>query len=202
MGTFISVIRGDTTATIQAHYDHDRSNQAPDGRTLVEEILNQTASGRVLFLITSTTHRGFSMKLAVLLALFSSGGFLLIGLLTGVWKYWHMMGNDEGTAPTYVNVAHRAALLYSFASLVIYEFAQRSPFSTTVNLIAVVAPILFFAIAVGSYITHGLLGDTDNQFRDSGILNPTVLRGSMWALIVAEIGGFSVLFIGVILTLV
>lgn len=113
-----------------------------------------------------------------------------------------MMGSDEGTAPSYVNIAHRASLLYSFASLVIYEFVQLSPFSLIVNLIAVIAPIIFFAIAVGSYITHGLLGDTDNQFRDSGIIHPTVLRGSMWALIVAEIGGFSLLFIGVILKFV
>lgn len=142
------------------------------------------------------------MKLPALLALFSSGGFLLTGLFTGVWKYWHMMGSDEGTAPTYVNVAHRAALLYSFASLVIYEFVQFSPFSMAVNLIAVIAPVIFFAIAVGSYITHGLLGDTDNQFRDSGIINPVALQGTMWALIVAEIGGFSLLFIGAILTLI
>lgn len=142
------------------------------------------------------------MKLAAMLALFSSGGFLLTGLFTGIWKYWHMMGSDEGTAPTYVNVAHRAALLYSFASLVIYEFVQLSQLSVIVNLIAVIAPISFFALAVGSYITHGLLGDTDNQFRDSGIIHPTALRGIMWALIVAEIGGFSLLFIGVIQTLI
>lgn len=142
------------------------------------------------------------MTVADILALFASGGFLLTGLVTGVWKYWHMMGSDEGTAPTYVDIAHRAALLYSFASLVIYEFVQLSPYSLIVNLIAVGAPISFFALAVGSYITHGILGDTDNQFRDSGVINPTVLRSVMGALIVAEIGGFSLLFVGAIQTLI
>lgn len=137
-----------------------------------------------------------------MVALFASGGFLLTGLVTGVWKYWHMMGSDEGTAPTYVDIAHRAALLYSFASIVIYEFVQLSPFSETANLIAVVAPISFFALAVGSYVTHGVVGDTDNQFRDSGIIDPTVLRGVMWALIVAEIGGVTLLFIGAIQTVI
>lgn len=141
------------------------------------------------------------MKLAAILALFASGGFLLTGLVTGVWKYRYMMGSDEGTAPTYVNIAHRAALLYSFASIVIYEFVRLSPFSVPVNLIAVVAPVTFFAIAVGSYIAHGVIGDTDNQFRDSGMITPAMLRGVMWALIVAEIGGFLVLFIGAAQTL-
>ena len=159
-----------------------------------------SSRGRVLYSTAAASSDVHTMRSAELLALFASGGFLLIGLLTGVWKYRYMMGSDEGTAPTYVNIAHRAALLYSFASIVIYEFVQLSPFTAAVNLVAVGAPITFFAVAVGSYITHGLLGDTDNQSRDSGIVGPTVLRGVMWALIIAEIGGVSLLLVGAVQT--
>lgn len=133
------------------------------------------------------------------LALFGSGGFLLVGLLTGTWKYSHMMADGRGTAPRYVNVAHRAALLYSFASLVIYEFARISPYSRPVTLIAVAIPLVFFAVATGSYVVHGVLQDTDNQFRDPA--NPVALRAVMAALIVGEIGGFLVLYIGFVSTL-
>lgn len=140
------------------------------------------------------------MTLASDIALLGSGGFLLSGLVTGVWKYRHMMGSEDGTAPTYVNVAHRAALLYSFASLVIYQLVLASPLPAVVELVAVVAPLLFFALAVASYVAHGLAQDTDNQFRNPDA--PGQLRATMWALIVAEVSGVSVLLVGVLVGVV
>jgi hypothetical protein len=135
------------------------------------------------------------------LALLGSGGFLLAGLFTGVWKYRHMWRSEEAEAPFYVDTAHRASLLYAFAALVIYEFATFSPYTTTVTLAAVGVPLFFFAAAVASYVVHGLLRDTDNQFREPHLLGryelpPWVLNGAMWLLIVGEIGGFGVLFVG------
>lgn len=135
------------------------------------------------------------------LALLGSGGFLIAGLLTGVWKYQHMWRSEEAEAPFYVDTAHRASLLYAFAALVIYEFATFSPYTTTVTLAAVGVPLFFFAAAVASYVVHGLLRDTDNQFREPHLLGryelpPWVLNGAMWLLIVGEIGGFGVLFVG------
>jgi hypothetical protein len=77
------------------------------------------------------------MKVAAQFALLTSGWFLLIGFLTGVWKYRHVMASDEGTAPTYVNIAHRASLLYAFAAIVMFELVLRSPFSPVVEVVAV-----------------------------------------------------------------
>ncbi|MFW5928894.1 MAG: hypothetical protein ACOCT0_00530 [Halobacteriota archaeon] len=63
--------------------------------------------------------------------------------------------------------------------------------------------MFFFAGAVTSYVAHGLLGDTDNQFRDPFVLGPLdlpawTLRIAMWALIAGELLGFLVLFTGVV----
>ena len=122
-----------------------------------------------------------------------SGIFLLTGLLTGVWKFRQVQSSPDNQAHPYVDIAHRAALMYSFACVVLAEFAKRSPLSEFVTMLCVLAPIVFFAIAVLSYIYHGLKRDTDNQFAEPGPL--TTL--AMYALIVAEIGGFGILFFAV-----
>ena len=56
---------------------------------------------------------------AVALAVLAAGVFFLVGLLTGAWKYRAMMRSERAVAPTYVDVAHRASLLYSFAALLL-----------------------------------------------------------------------------------
>jgi hypothetical protein len=132
----------------------------------------------------------FPEKIAIL----SSGLFFMSGLLTGVWKYRSMLNSVEHTAPVYVDVAHKASLLYSFACLVLWKLAQLSPFSTAITLTALLAPILFFAIAVATYIRLAAIGKTDNQFRER---NFSTTYG-MYLLIFFEIAGFSVLFAGFI----
>ncbi len=47
---------------------------------------------------------------AALVALGASGGFLLAGLLLGIWKYRRMLTDASHRAPVYVDVAHRAGL--------------------------------------------------------------------------------------------
>jgi DMSO/TMAO reductase YedYZ heme-binding membrane subunit len=128
---------------------------------------------------------------AVLLA----AGLIFIGaLLLGVWKYRQMAASPEGLAHPYVDTAHRAALLYSFATLLIATFVELSGWSTAVNVIAAFAIIAFFLFAISSYIWHGARRDTDNQFRE-GEESPG-LHPFMWALIVVEIAGFGVLLAG------
>jgi hypothetical protein len=128
---------------------------------------------------------------AVLLA----AGLIFIGaLLLGVWKYRQMAASPEGLAHPYVDVAHRAALLYSFATLLIATFVQLSGWSEAVNLVAAFAVIVFFIGAISGYISHGIRRDTDNQFRAGD--EPGGLHPFMWALIVVEIAGFSVLLAG------
>jgi hypothetical protein len=126
---------------------------------------------------------------AVLLA---AGLIFLWALVLGVWKYRGMAKSPEGLAHPYVDVAHRAALLYSFATLLIAVFVELSGWSQAVNLIAAFALIFFFVAAITGYVIHGWRRDTDNQFRDP-------VPGThpfMWALIIAEIGGFAVLLAG------
>ena len=128
---------------------------------------------------------------AVLLA---AGLIFIWALLLGVWKYRQMAASPKGLAHPYVDVAHRAALLYSFATLLIATFVELSGFSEAVNLIAAFAVIFFFAAAIAGYTVHGFERDTENQFREGE--GPPGLPQFMWALIVVEIAGFSVLLAG------
>ncbi len=139
---------------------------------------------------------------AVRLCLVAAGVFFLSGLLTGAWKYWHIARSPGAKSPVYVDIAHRASLLYSFASILLAQFAALSVWPPHVNLIAAALPLAFFALAIGGYVIHGLLRDTDNQFLKPHRLGPAtvppvMLTGFMWALMAAEIGGFIVLFAGV-----
>jgi hypothetical protein len=128
---------------------------------------------------------------AVLLA---AGLIFIWALLLGVWKYRQMAASPDGLAHPYVDTAHRAALLYSFATLLIATFVELSGWSTAVNLIAAFAVIAFFAGAVAGYAWHGIRRDTDNQFREGE--GPGGLHQFMWALILVEIAGFTVLLAG------
>lgn len=143
------------------------------------------------------------MEASQQLSLIAAGVFFLTALLTGVWKYLQIAASADAAAHPYVDVAHRAALLYSFAAMLLLEFTKVSELPPGVELLAVAAPLLYFALAILSYIVHGVLRDTDNQLRKPHKLGPTTMPGSMmrffmWSLIVAEIGGFVVLFYGVV----
>jgi hypothetical protein len=121
-----------------------------------------------------------------------SAAMFLWALLLGVWKFRQMDAAEDGLAHPYVDVAHRAALLYSFALLLIATFVEFSGWSTLVNLLAAGALAFYFFAAVAGYMVHGWKRDTDNQFR-----RPVRgLEAFMASLIVAEIGGWLVLVAG------
>ena len=143
------------------------------------------------------------MILAAKLTLLFTGIFFLTGLITGIWKYAHIARSEDATAPAYVDIAHRASLLYSFAALVIFKFVELSPYSPGWTLIFALGPQVFFALAIGTYVIHGLLNDTDNQLRrphrlGRQTLPPGLIMAFMGCLIVAEVGGFAVLLYGVL----
>ncbi|MGH3958680.1 hypothetical protein [Mycobacterium sp.] len=126
--------------------------------------------------------------------LLATGLIFLLALALGVWKYRQIMTADDHRAHPYVDIAHRAALLYSFATLLIAAFVELSAWPTWVNLTAAMVVVFFFVSAILSYIVHGALRDTTNQFE-----HPT--RGtevSMALLIIGEIGGFAVILAGFI----
>ena len=133
----------------------------------------------------------------------SAGGFFLVGLLTGVWKYaWiARTATTQAAAPPYVDIAHRASLMYSFACVLLAHLCARSAWSAALNTAAAIVLVAFFASAVAGYILHGVLRDTDNQLRiphrlGGRVIPRGVMRAFMAALIVGEVGGFIVLLAG------
>ncbi|MGH3561819.1 MAG: hypothetical protein ACRDTN_08480 [Mycobacterium sp.] len=126
--------------------------------------------------------------------LLAAGLIFLLALILGVWKYQQIATSEDHRAHIYVDIAHRAALLYSFATLLIAAFVEFSDWPAWVNLTAAMVVVFFFVSAIGSYILHGALRDTTNQFEQEGWF----LRGSMVLLILGEIGGFAVLLAGFI----
>ncbi len=143
------------------------------------------------------------MPSAVDIARLGCAVLFLTGLLTGVWKYRAIIRSPEAQAPVYVDLCHRAALMYAFACLVLKEFAGVSAWPEVVNRIAVATPVAFFISAVMTYAVHGVLRDTDNQLRRPHRLGRRTVHGGvitvfMYALIAGEVGGFLVLVAGAI----
>lgn len=135
------------------------------------------------------------------LCLLAAGLFFMTGLLTGLWKYLCIARSPEAVAPVYVDIAHRTSLMYAFSALVLRAFVPYSPLDAGGTLLAVAAPLLFFALAISTYVLHGVLRDTDNQLKSPHRLGAltlpgVLLHGFMLLLAVAEIGGFAVLLWG------
>jgi len=140
-------------------------------------------------------------SLASKIAVLSAGVFFLVGLVCGAWKYLHISRSEDATAPVYVDIAHRAALMYAFACLLIERFVVLSKLGANIETAAVLAQVVFFALAVFAYIVHGLLRDTNNQLARPHRLGAATLPNAMMttfmlALIAGEIGGFAVLLWG------
>ena len=136
------------------------------------------------------------MSLAVKISLAASGVFLLAGMLLGVVKYRAIMRSPSRRAPVYVDIAHRAALLYSFAALVIAKLLEYSPYSGRVQLAAAGVPLVFFALTIAGYAAHGFRGDTENIFAERSFTTTWF----MYALIAGEIGGTAVVLWGFVET--
>lgn len=146
------------------------------------------------------------MESAQSISILCAGIFFLVGLLTGIWKYTQIAASDTAQAHPYVDICHRASLMYAFAAILLTKFVEVSQLSNTVELIAVSVVLFYFATAILTYFIHGLLQDTDNQLKTPHRLGKTTVQPifmtvMMWSLIVAEVGGFLVLFYGVVLAI-
>jgi hypothetical protein len=131
----------------------------------------------------------------------SAGWFFFFGLLFGAWKYACIARSPEAQAPVYVDIAHRAALLYSFACMLVSQLCGASAWSNAVNLTAAIVLVLYFAVSVLGYAVHGALRDTDNQLArphrlGTRAIGDGVMLTFMISLSAAEIGAFLVLFSG------
>lgn len=136
------------------------------------------------------------MNPAIKISLLSSGLFLLSGMLIGILKYQRMMTRESHTAPVYVDIAHRAAFLYSFAMLVIARLLEYSPYSERVQLGATGLVLAFLVLTVAGYLMNGLTEKTDNLFRERTFTTTWY----MYLLIVGEISGLSIILWGFIRT--
>lgn len=133
-----------------------------------------------------------ALQTATIITIFAAGLIFLLALCLGVWKYRQMAASETHLAHPYVDIAHRAALLYSFATMLIAVFVELSAWPAWLNLTAAMVLVFFFVAAIVSYIVHGALRDTTNQFERID----TSTRLAMAALIVGEIGGSAVLLAG------
>ena len=122
----------------------------------------------------------------------ASGLIFLWSLVLGIWKYRQMATSPDHVAHPYVDIAHRAALLYAFATMLLAVFVELSAWPTWVNLTAAAVVVAFFVLAIATYVAHGIRRDTTNQFENVD----TTVRLAMASLIVGEIGGFAVLLAG------
>jgi hypothetical protein len=129
---------------------------------------------------------------ATVITIFAAGLIFLLALILGIWKYRQMAVNPNHLAHPYVDIAHRAALMYSFSTLLVAVFVQLSAWPMWVNLTAAMVLVFFFVIAIAAYMQHGFRQDTTNQFE-----HPSGgLHAGMVALILGEVGGFLVLLSG------
>ncbi|MCV7092353.1 hypothetical protein [Mycobacterium interjectum] len=134
----------------------------------------------------------YTLGLDTKITLLAAGLIFVLALVLGVWKYRQIMTADDHRAHPYVDIAHRAALLYSFATLLLAVFVELSAWPTWINLTAAGVVVFFFVAAILGYIGHGARRDTVNQFEDPG----RGLEVAMVLLIAGEIGGFAVLLAG------
>ena len=142
-----------------------------------------------------------SLTLAVKLALLFSGIFLFVGMLTGVWKYVQISQSELARAHYYVDIAHRSSLLYAPATLILAVMAYFSIWSEKVNLFFIITNLIFFSFSIASYVLHGWLKDTSNQFKQPHQLGKIqlpkiILRIAMILLVIGEISATAGLLLG------
>jgi len=129
-----------------------------------------------------------SLSFSVKLALFTSGVYLWVGMLTGVWKYYQISRSGLARAHYYVDIAHRSSLLYAPATLILAVMAYYSIWSEALNLLFILVNIFFFSFSIATYILHGLLKDTTNQFKQPHQLGefelPKILMRTVMILLV------------------
>lgn len=141
------------------------------------------------------------LPISVKLALLFSGIYLWVGMLTGVWKYYQISRSDLARAHYYVDIAHRSSLLYAPATLILAVMAYYSIWSESVNFAFVAINLIFFTFSIASYVLHGFLKDTTNQFKEPHQLGkmqlPKILmRMAMVLLVIGEVGATAGLLLG------
>ena len=144
---------------------------------------------------------------AVAWAVLFSGVFLWVGMLTGVWKYYQIRHSAQARAHYYVDIAHRSSLLYAPASLIIAILAHFSIWSDGLNFTFVLINLFLFSFSILSYVLHGWLKDTTNQFKQPHQMGrwhlpKWMLSSAIILLIIGELGATAGLLLGTMIGLV
>ena len=134
--------------------------------------------------------------MAVKISILFAGLYLLIGMLTGVWKYAAMMQSENHKSSMYIDIAHRNALLFSFACLVIAKLMEFSPFSPVMQLVITLIPLFYFSLTTINQIKEGFSGRTETIFKERNFSTTWFMYG----LIAGEIASISLMVIGFVYT--
>ncbi len=142
-----------------------------------------------------------NLNQSVAWAVVFSGVFLWVGMLTGVWKYYQIRHSEQARAHYYVDIAHRSSLLYAPASLIMAVLAHFSVWSEGLNFIFVLINLFFFSFSILSYVLHGWLKDTTNQFKQPHQMGrwhlpKWMLTSAMVLLVIGELGAIAGLLLG------
>jgi hypothetical protein len=117
-------------------------------------------------------------------------------MLTGVWKYAAIMKSENHKSSMYIDIAHRNALLFSFACLVIAKLMESSPFSTTMQMVITLIPLFYFSLTTINQIKQGFLGRTETIFKERNFSTTWFTYG----LIIGEIGSILLMISGYVYT--
>ena len=132
------------------------------------------------------------MNLAVKISILFAGLYLLVGMLTGVWKYAAIMKSENHKSALYIDISHRNALLFSFACLVISKLMEFSPFSPIMQLVITLIPLFYFSLTTVNQIKEGFSGRTETIFKERNFSTTWFMYG----LIAGEIGSISLMILG------
>ena len=132
------------------------------------------------------------MNLAVKISILFAGLYLLVGMLTGVWKYAAIMKSENHKSSLYIDISHRNALLFSFACLVISKLMEFSPFSPIMQLVITLIPLFYFSLTTVNQIKEGFSGRTETIFKERNFSTTWFMYG----LIAGEIGSISLMILG------
>lgn len=122
----------------------------------------------------------------------AAGVLLAVGMAAGVWKWQAMRRSPDARAPLYVDVLHRAALMYAAATLVLARLVVASTFPAAWNRAAFWLCWSFFVITLATYAVHGLRRRATTMFSER-----TFFTGpGMFVLVAAELGPTLFLVVG------
>jgi hypothetical protein len=99
-------------------------------------------------------------------ALYFAAVYFAAALITGVWKWRAMLGDAEGKAHAYIDIAHHAALHYGPFILLAGALAAFWPFGEMLPGWVLVEIMGWTMVtSLSRYISLGLRGATTNQLK-------------------------------------